>query len=146
MRSVCFIQSDVINFQHVLTSFAVFQSFTDLFRELNDREIENHYKLNSENVETWHGIIIDPHSMCKIAERVTEKTGRTSRTNWAISFGISGFRTRTHLLHGHFIFLKLFEHQTFFAFLFTIQSNAIKFQHFLTSFAIFNHLPICLES
>ena len=52
LRSVCSIQSDVINFQHVLTSFVVFQSFTDLFRELNDREIENHYKMNSENVET----------------------------------------------------------------------------------------------
>ena len=31
-----------------------------MFRELNDREIENHYKMNSENVETWHGIIISP--------------------------------------------------------------------------------------
>ena len=60
LRSVCIIQSDVINFQHVLTSFAVFQSFTDLFRELNDGEIENHYKMNSENVGTWHGIIISP--------------------------------------------------------------------------------------
>ena len=56
--SVCSIQSDVINFQHVLTSFAIFHSFTDLSRELNDREIENHYKMNSENVETWHGITI----------------------------------------------------------------------------------------
>ena len=60
LRSVCIIQSDVINFQHVLTSFAFFQSFTDLFRELNDGEIENHYKMNSENVGTWHGIIISP--------------------------------------------------------------------------------------
>ena len=60
LPSVCNIQSDVINFQQVLTSFAVFQSFTDLFRELNGREIENHYKMNSENVETWHGIIISP--------------------------------------------------------------------------------------
>ena len=60
MRSVRTIQSDVINFQHFLTSFAIFQSFIDLFRELNDREIENHYKMNSENVETWHGIIISP--------------------------------------------------------------------------------------
>ena len=58
LRFVSTIQSDVINFQHFLTSFAIFQSFTDLFRELNDREIENHYKMNSENVETWHGIII----------------------------------------------------------------------------------------
>ena len=60
LRSVRTIQSDVINFQHFLTSFAIFQSFTDLFRELNDREIENHNKMNSENVETWHGIIISP--------------------------------------------------------------------------------------
>ena len=37
-----------------------FQSFTDFLRELNDREIENHYKMNSEKVETWHGIIISP--------------------------------------------------------------------------------------
>ena len=49
-----------MNFQHVLTSFVVFQSFIDLFRELNDGEIENHYKTNSENVGTWHGIIISP--------------------------------------------------------------------------------------
>ena len=60
LRSVRTIQSDVINFQNFLTSFAIFQSFTDLFRELNDREIENHYKMNSENVETWHGIFISP--------------------------------------------------------------------------------------
>ena len=60
LRSLCIIQSDVINFQHVLTSFAVVQSFTDLFRELNDGEIENQYKMNSENVGTWHGIIISP--------------------------------------------------------------------------------------
>ena len=37
-----------------------FQSFTDFFRELNDGEIENHYKMNSENVGTRHGIIISP--------------------------------------------------------------------------------------
>ena len=53
LRSVRTIQSDGINFQNFLTSFAIFQSFTDLFRELNDREIENHYKMNSENVKTW---------------------------------------------------------------------------------------------
>ena len=57
-----------------------------------------------------------PHSMCKRVERVTAKTGRTSCTNWTISFGVSGFRRRTHLLHWHFIFLKLLQLQTFFAF------------------------------
>ena len=57
-----------------------------------------------------------PHSMRERVERVTAKTGRTSCTNWTISFGVSGFRTRTRLLHGYFIFLKLFELQTSFAF------------------------------
>ena len=57
-----------------------------------------------------------PHSMCKRVERVTAKTGRTSCTNWTISFEVSGFRTRTHLLHVHFIFLNLLQLQTFFAF------------------------------
>ena len=78
-----------------------------------------------------------PHSMCKRLERVTVKTRRTSCTNWTIYFGVPRFRTRTHLLHGHFILLNLFELQTFFVFLCTIQRDVINFQHFLTSFAIF---------
>ena len=57
-----------------------------------------------------------PHSTCKRVERVTAKTGRTSCTNWIISFEESGFRTRTHLLHWHFILLNLLQLQTFFAF------------------------------
>ena len=96
--SKCTIQSHIINFQPFLTSFVIFHAFTDLFRVLNDGEIENLYKMNSENVGTWHGIIFRPHSMCKRVERVTAKTGRTSRTNWTISFGVSRLRTRTHLL------------------------------------------------
>ena len=74
---------------------------------------------------------------CAKEYRVTAKTRHTSCTNWTISFGVSWFQTRTHLLHGHFIFLNLFELQTFFAFLCTIQRDIINFQHFLTSFAIF---------
>src|SRR3989337_3718014 len=57
--SVCTIQSHVIYFQPFLTSFAIFHAFTDLF-ELNHPEIEKHYKMNSEKVESWHGIIISP--------------------------------------------------------------------------------------
>ena len=57
-----------------------------------------------------------PHSMRERVERVTAKTGRTSCTNWTNSFGVSGFRTRTHLLHWHFIFLNLLQLQTFVAF------------------------------
>ena len=80
----------------------------------------------------------DPHSMCKRVERVTAKTGRTSCTNWTISFGVSGLWTRTHLLHWHIIFLNLLQIQTFLLSVRTIQSNVINFQHFLTSFAIFH--------
>ena len=78
-----------------------------------------------------------PHSMCKRVERVTAKTCRTSCTNWTISFGVSGFRTRTHLLHRNFIFLNLFEIQTFMCSVCTLQSEVINFQHVLTSFDIF---------
>ena len=52
-----------------------FQSFTNFLRELNDREIENHYKMNSENVGTWHGIIISP---AEHAKKSREGYGR----NW----------------------------------------------------------------
>src|SRR3990170_1142001 len=57
-----------------------------------------------------------PHSMCKKVERVTAKTRCTSCTKWTISFEVSGFRTKTHLLQRHFIFLNLFQLQTFCAF------------------------------
>ena len=88
-----------------------------------------------------------PHSMCERVERVTAKTGRTSCTNWAISFGVLWFQTRTHRLYWHFIFLNLLQLQTFLRSVHTIQSDVINFQNFLTSFAIFfSHLPICLES
>ena len=93
-----------------------------------------------------------PHSMCKRVERVTAKTGRTSCTNWTISFEVSGFLTKTHLLHGHFIFLNLFELQTFFAFrmhhskrrhLFSTLSNIIcYFQSFTDLFRDLNNREI----
>ena len=78
-----------------------------------------------------------PHSMCKRAERVTAKTGRTSCTNWTIPFGVSGFRTRTHLLHWHFIFLNLLQLQTIFAFRTHHSKRRHQFSTLLTSFAIF---------
>ena len=58
LRSVCTIQGHYINFQPFLASFAIVHAFTDLLWELNDHEIEKHYKMNFEMVETWHGIII----------------------------------------------------------------------------------------
>ena len=96
------IQSDVSNFQHVLTSFAIFHLFTNLFRELNDMKLKITTKWILKILKLGMVSPFHPHSMCKRVERVTAKTGRTSRTNWTISFEVSWFRTGTHLLHGHF--------------------------------------------
>ena len=93
--------------------------------------------MNSEKVETWHGIIISPAEHVQKNREGHGKTGCTSCTNWTISFGVSGFQTRTHLLHWHFIFFNLLQLQTFLRSVHTIQSDVINFQHFLTSFAIF---------
>src|SRR3954462_13425169 len=85
-----------------------------IYFQLNDLEIGKHYNLDSEKVETWHGIIFDPHNMCAKVERITTKTGCTSCTNWTISFKLQGFQTKTHLLQRHFIFLSFFQLKTFF--------------------------------
>ena len=66
------------------------------------------FQMNSEKVESWHGIIIS-HSMCKKVQRVTAKTGCTSCTKWTISFEVSGFRTKNHVLPRDFIILNLIE-------------------------------------
>src|ERR1044071_1884910 len=57
----------------------------------------------------------DPHNMCAKVERITAKTGCTSCTNWTVSFKVQGFHMKTHLLQRHFIFLSLFQLNTFFA-------------------------------
>src|SRR3954462_5663916 len=79
--------------------------------------------LKLESTTTWTqkrlklGLVssFDPHSMCAKVERITTKTGCTSCTNWIISFNVQGFKTKTHLLQRHFIFLNLFQLKTFFA-------------------------------
>ena len=58
MRSLSTIQTHVVNFQPFVPSFAIFMHLLICF-ELNDPEIEKH-KINSEKVETWHGIIMSP--------------------------------------------------------------------------------------
>ena len=94
LRSVCTIQNDVINFQPFLTSFAIFRSFTDLFRELNDPEIEEHYKWTLKKSKLGMVSSFHPHIMFKKVERVTAKTGCTSFTNWTISFEVFRFLTK----------------------------------------------------
>src|SRR3954469_8131828 len=80
----------------------------------------------------------DPHNMFAKVERITTTTGCTSCTNWTISFIVQGFHTKTHVLQRHFIFLSLFQLKTFLHPTCNIQSHILKFQPFLTSFAIFH--------
>ena len=59
LLSVCIIKSHVINFQPFLTSFATFHAYTDFFLAKwtgNWKALQ----MNSENIESWHGIIISP--------------------------------------------------------------------------------------
>ena len=67
--------------------------------ELNGPEIEKHYKWTLKRLKLGMVSSFHPHSMWKKVERVTAKTGCTSCINWTISFEVSGFRTKTHLLH-----------------------------------------------
>ena len=105
--SKCTIQSRIIHFQPFLTSFAIFQSFTDLFRELNHREIENHYKWTLKRLKVGMVSSFHPHRMCKKVERLTAKTGCISCTKRTISFKVSGFHPETRLLQRDFFFFKL---------------------------------------
>src|SRR3954471_2353956 len=57
LHPTCNIQSHILKFQPFLTTFAIFMHLMIYF-EVNDLEIGKGYNLNSENVETWHGIII----------------------------------------------------------------------------------------
>ena len=58
-----------------------------------------------------------PQSMCKREERVTAKTGCCSCTNRTLSFEVSGFQTKTHLLQKALHFFKLITTLDFCAFI-----------------------------
>ena len=57
--SKCTIQSHIINFQLFLTSFGIFHAFVDFFWAKGPWNW-NALQINSEKVESWHGIIISP--------------------------------------------------------------------------------------
>src|ERR1041385_2437038 len=78
-------------------------------------KLEKHYNLSQKRLKLGMVSSFDPHNMCAKVERTTAKTGCTSCTKWTISFKVRGFRTKTHVLQRHFIFLKLFQLKTFFA-------------------------------
>ena len=81
--------------------------------ELNDPEIEKHYKWTLKRLKVGMVSSFHPHSMCKKVERLTAKTWCTSCTKRTISFEVSGFHTETRLLQRDFIFLNLFELHSF---------------------------------
>src|SRR3954467_7423079 len=86
-----------------------------IYFELNNPEIRKHYNQTQKRLKLGMVSSFEPHNMCEKVERITAKTGRTSCTNWTISFRVQGFQTKTHLLQRHFIFLNLFLLKTFFA-------------------------------
>src|SRR3954468_14279450 len=86
-----------------------------IYFELNDLEFGKHYNWTKKRLKLGMVSSFDPHNMCAIVERITTKTGCTSCTNWTISFKVQWFKTKTHLLQRHFIFLNLFQLKTCFA-------------------------------
>src|SRR3954470_17443062 len=57
LHPACNIQSHILKFQPFLTTIAIFMHLMIYF-EVNDLEFGKGYNLNTEKVETWHGIII----------------------------------------------------------------------------------------
>src|SRR3954468_23347534 len=57
LHPTCNIQSHILKFQPFLTTFSIFVHLMIYF-EVNDLDIRKGYNLNTEKVETWHGIII----------------------------------------------------------------------------------------
>src|SRR4051812_10213352 len=87
-----------------------------IYFELNELEFGKHYNWTQKRLKLGKVSSFDPHNMCAIVERITTKTGCTSCTNCPISCQSTRVQTKTHLLQRHFIFLNLFQLQTFFAF------------------------------
>ena len=103
VRSKCTIQRHITKFQQFLNSFGIFLALTYFF-ELVDPEIEKHYKWTRKRLKVGMVSSFHPHSMCKKVERVTAKARCTSCTKGTISFEVSGFRTKTHLLQRQLIY------------------------------------------
>ena len=118
-----------------------FYAFND-FLTLNVPGIEKQYKWTLKRLKLGMVSYFHPHSMWLKVERVTAKTGCTSCTNCTIFFEVWGFQTKTHMLQRHFIFLTYVNSRLFVHSICTIPIHILKFQPFLTSFAIFMHLII----
>ena len=147
MHSVCTIQGRVINFQPFLSSFPIFHSFTDLFWELNDREIEKHYKITLKRLKLGMVSSFHPHIMFKKVERVTAKTGCTSFTNWTISFEVFRFLTKLNSsVTKAFHFFKLITSPDFLCVQYApFKATLWTFNPFCLHFIFFMHILIFLS-
>ena len=107
------IQSHISNFQPFLTSFVLFQAFTHIF-ELNDHEIEKHYKWSLKRLKVGMVSSFHPHSMCKKVERVTAKKLDALRVQNGQSLSkYQGFIRKLVCYKGISFFLNLFEVHSF---------------------------------
>ena len=106
--SKCTIQRHIINLQPFLTSFVFFHAFTDCFHLKT-------MKLKCIWNELWKGSKLAwyhhfTHIACgKKLRGLWEKLDALRVKKWTISFEVSLFRTKTHLLQRDFIFLNIFE-------------------------------------
>src|ERR1041384_4194925 len=103
--------------------------------------------LKLESTTTWTqkrlklGMVssFDPHNMCAKVERITTKTRCTSCRNWTISLSnYKGFKRKLICCKDISFFKAYFNSRLFFHPTCNIQSHILKFQPFLTSFAIFH--------
>src|SRR3954464_13603619 len=87
-----------------------------IYFQLNDLEIGKGYNLNSEKVETWHGIIIYPHNMCEKLRGLRQKLDAL-RVQTGLSLSkYKGF-TRKLMCYKDISFsLSLFQLKTFYKF------------------------------
>ena len=116
--------------------------------ELNDPEIEKHYKWTLKRLRLFMVSSFHPHSMCKKVERLTAKTGCTSCTKRTISFEVSGFRTKTHLLQRPALhFFKLITTPNFFCVQYApFKATSSTFNTFWHHLLFFMHSMICFEN
>ena len=130
-----------------LSDIDIFHSFTDLFWELNDHEIEKHLKWTLKMLKVGMVSSFHPHSMCKRVERVTAKTGCSSCTNRTLSFEVWGFRTKKLICYTDTSFFKLITTPDFFCVQYApFKAKSSTFNPFWDHLLFFSHLPICLES
>ena len=73
--------------------------------ELNDSEIEKHYKWTLKRLKLGMISSFHPHRMRKKLGGLRQKLDALHVQNWTIFFKVSGFRTKTHVLHWLIIIL-----------------------------------------